>query len=628
MTILTLNGIQISFGGPPVFDNLQLRIESKEKIGLLGRNGAGKSTLMKLIAGEITPEGGEINKAQNLRVTRLVQNIPNEIQGTIFEVVASGLGHLTPLLENYYKALRVLTNHHSDKAYAQLERCQEALETVDGWRIEQLVSQIVSKFNLDLQAQFNNLSGGMKRRVLLARALVVEPDLLLLDEPTNHLDIPAIEWLEEQIHKFNGAVIFVTHDRRFLQALATRIIELDRGTLRSYACDYDVYLSRREQEFKAELEQFAKFDKKLAKEEEWIRQGIKARRTRNEGRVRGLEKLRRERLERRERQKSANIALVDALHSGKLVIEVNALSVEQNGHELFTDFNTAVLRGDRIGVIGPNGSGKSTLIKTLLGENTPISGYAKLGTNLKIAVFDQLLETLDEDSTVIENLQHGSDFVEIDGIKKHLIGYLQNFLFSSDQARGPVRMLSGGERNRLMLARLFLAPANLLIMDEPTNDLDLETLDLLQDTLLHYRGTLILISHDRYFLDQIVTSIWSFDEAGSLREYIGGYSDWLKQKPKHPMGKSKSMIRSQKSRQVEAQRKKLAFNEKREYENLKIELDELEAKIKTLEEEMNRSEFFRQESDVIAFKTNRYKVLQDELEAKFERFVNLDDRVN
>ena len=629
MSVLSIQNIQVSFGGPAILDDLSLKIQPKERIGLLGRNGAGKSTLMKLIAGEIQADSGETNKSQSLKVARLVQDVPTGTDGTIFEVVASGLGNLTPLLERYHRVLKSLEGDPSDKHMQELEDCQHALEAANGWRVEQMVDQTLSRFGLDPETQFNALSGGMKRRVLLARALVIEPDLLLLDEPTNHLDIPAIEWLEEQIRLFQGAVLFITHDRRFLDALATRIVELDRGILRSYECNYQTYLERRDQELAAEADQFATFDKKLAKEEEWIRQGIKARRTRNEGRVRALEQLRNERAARRERQQTADLTLMDASKSGRLVIEAQDLGLTLSNKQLFEHFSTTVLRGDRIGVIGPNGAGKSTLIKTLLGQMTPTSGSAKLGTNLEIAVFDQLRETLDDDATVIDNLHHGSDFVEVGGGKKHVIGYLQDFLFSPERARGPARMLSGGERNRLLLARLLLKPANLLIMDEPTNDLDLETLDILRDTLLGFKGTLILISHDRDFLDSVVTGIWSFDPDHKLREYVGGYSDWIRQRPKASEPTDHTVAEKTVSQDIKQQApKKLAFHEKREYDALGADIEQLEIEIKALEDAMATPDFFQSNPEHAALETTRYQSLQAELEAKFLRFMELDERAN
>ena len=627
MSVLSMQNVQVSFGGPAILDDLSLKIQPRERIGLLGRNGAGKSTLMKLIAGEIQADSGDMNKSSSLKVARLVQDVPTGNTGTIFEVIASGLGNLTPLLEHYHQVLRSVSEDPSDKHMRELESCQHTLEAANGWRVEQMVAQTLSKFSLDPDKQFNALSGGMKRRVMLARALVTEPDLLLLDEPTNHLDIPAIEWLEEQIKLFQGAVLFITHDRRFLDALATRIVELDRGTLRSYECNYQTYLQRRDQELAAEADQFAAFDKKLAKEEEWIRQGIKARRTRNEGRVRALEQLRRERAARRERQQTADLNLVDASKSGRLVIESTDLGLTLGDTMLFEGFSTTILRGDRIGVIGPNGAGKSTLIKTLLGQIEPTSGTTKLGTNLEIALFDQLRETLDDNISVIDNLQHGSEFVEVGGGKKHVIGYLQDFLFTPERARGPTRMLSGGERNRLLLARLFLRPANLLIMDEPTNDLDLETLDILRDTLLGYKGTLILISHDRDFLDSVVTSIWSFDTDQALREYVGGYSDWLRQRPAKEIVEKKAIGQKNNPVSIKSEhKKKLAFHEKREYEALGIEIEQVEAQIRLLEEAMTDPEFFQADPDHVASESMRYQALQTELELKFLRYMELDER--
>lgn len=626
MSVINLKSVHISFGGPAILEGVNLTIEPRERLGLLGRNGAGKSTLMKLLANELQADSGEINKPQELKVARLVQDVPLEIQGSIFDVVASGLGDMAPLLERYHKILQRIIEDHSPEAMAELEASQHALESVNGWRIEQTVEQTLSKFNLDPQAQFNSLSGGMKRRVLLARTLVIEPDLLLLDEPTNHLDIPAIEWLEEQIQQFQGSVLFITHDRRFLQALATRIVDLDRGVLRSYQCNYQTYLDRRDQELAAELDQFAQFDKKLAKEEEWIRQGVKARRTRNEGRVRALEQLRRERADRRERQGSADLNLADASRSGKLVFEAQNLGLTIGDKKLFSNFSTTVLRGDRIGLIGPNGAGKSTLIKTLLGELEPTNGLVRTGTNLKIAVFDQLRESLDDEASVIDNLQHGSDFVEIGESRKHIIGYLQDFLFSPERSRGPARVLSGGERNRLLLARLFLKPANLLIMDEPTNDLDLETLDLLRDTLLQYQGTLILISHDRDFIDSVVTSLWSFDPDGPLREYVGGYTDWLRQRSDRTAKKESKADFSQSKSSNPKKQNKLAFHEKREYETLEHEIEALEHELKLLESAMSNPEFFTQNSEQAVGKTKDYQTLKEQLESKFERFLELDER--
>lgn len=628
MSILHLNEITVSFGGLPLMEKIHLRLQSRERIGLLGRNGVGKSTLMKLIAGELIPDTGEINKSQTLRIARLAQNVPMGIKGTNFDVVASGLGTLTPLLDRYYKTLKILETDQSDQMIKRLENCQRALENANGWRVQQVVEGTLSKFGISPETQFNTLSGGMKRRVLLAQALITEPDILLLDEPTNHLDMTTIEWLEEQILQFQGTTLFITHDRTFLKALATRIIELDRGKLHNYDCDYTTYIDRRNQQLVAESARFSQLDKKLAKEERWIREGVKARRTRSESRIRALEKLRRDREARRERQNEAEINLVDASRSGKLVLEAKALSVSFPDTDIFSDFNAMVLRGDRIGIIGSNGAGKTTLIKTLLGQIKPTSGSVRLGTNLKIVTFDQLRETLDDQASVIDNLNHGSEFVHIGNIRKHVIGYLQDFLFSPERARGPARMLSGGERNRLLIARLFLKPANLLFMDEPTNDLDLETLDILRDTLLSFKGTLIVVSHDRDFLDQVVTSIWAFNSNGTVREYIGGYSDWLRQKSKDDIKKPKQVTRQNQAIQKNPAKKKLAFHEKREYEALKIQLEEIEMDIKALEKMINSPDFFSQDSKIIESETTRHRDLNEEYESKFERFIELDERAN
>lgn len=628
MALLTLKGIEVGFGGPPVLDGIDLVVEPGERIGLLGRNGAGKSTLMKIIAEELIPDSGVRNQPQHVTIARLEQDVPQGVAGSIFEVVAAGLGALTPILAAYHHALTQVSQDPSDATMAVLERAQHAMEDANAWRIEQTVAQILTRFALDPETQFDTLSGGMKRRVLLARALVREPKILCLDEPTNHLDIPTIEWLESEIRQFQGAVVFITHDRRFLDALATRIVELDRGRLMSYDASYRVYLERRDAELAAEAAEHAVFDKKLAQEEAWIRQGIKARRTRNEGRVRALEQLRRERAARRERQQTAEMTLALAAKSGRLVLETTNLGMTLGGRTLFSGFQTTVLRGDRIGVIGPNGVGKSTLIRTLLGSLKPTEGHVRQGTNLEIAFFDQLREHIDDDKSVIDNLEHGSDFVEVGGSRKHVLGYLQDFLFSPDRARGPARMLSGGERNRLLLARLFLRPANLLVMDEPTNDLDLETLDILRDTLLAYPGTLILISHDRDFIDEVVTSIWSFDTDNTLREYVGGYTDWVRQRPApgpEPEKKAPTPERAT-TQQQEApkQKAKLSFNEQRELATLSDTIDRLEAEIADLEAAMLDPAFFTRDPAVVATETAHHAALQQTLNNAFERFVELD----
>lgn len=529
MALLSLKSITVSYGGPNLLDNVDFQLDKGERVCLVGRNGAGKSTLMKLIAGDIKADSGEILD-QGLTIARLEQEVPVGTDGTVFDVVATGLGDIAPLLIAYHQVIHELETDSSEVVLARLEKAQQALEAADGWSVEQRVEAVISRLSLNPDSAFSALSGGMKRRVLLAKALVTEPDILLLDEPTNHLDIASITWLEDFLKSYGGTLLFITHDRAFLQSLATRIVQLDRGVLTSFPGNYQHYLKRREQLLAEEEQQNALFDKKLAQEEAWIRQGIKARRTRNEGRVRALQQLRRERSQRREKQGNVKMALQEAQRSGKLVLEAESVSQSYDGKRLFEDFTTLVQRGDRIGIIGPNGCGKSTLLSILLGKAQPQSGEVKLGTNLEVAYFDQLRGQLDEESTVVDNVGQGSDHVEVNGSRKHIMGYLQDFLFTPQRARTPVKALSGGERNRLLLAKLFTQPANLLVMDEPTNDLDAETLDLLEDVLMNYQGTLLLVSHDRTFINNVVTTTIVFDGDGQLREYVGGYDDWLAQR--------------------------------------------------------------------------------------------------
>ncbi|MFT7235384.1 MAG: ATP-binding cassette subfamily F protein uup, partial [Methylophagaceae bacterium] len=529
MALLSLKQITVSYGGPNLLNNVDFQLDRGERVCLVGRNGAGKSTLMKLIAGELTPDGGEI-RGQDLKIARLEQEVSGSTDGSVFDVVARGLGEVAPLLIEYHHVLHQLETDASETVLAALARAQSKLEAADGWSVEQRVESVISRLSLNADNEFSALSGGMKRRVLLAQALVKEPDVLLLDEPTNHLDINSITWLEEFLKSYSGTVLFITHDRTFLQALATRIVQLDRGNLVSFPGDYRSFLQRREALLAEEESQNALFDKKLAQEEVWIRQGIKARRTRNEGRVRALEQLRRERGQRREKLGNVKMELQDAQRSGKLVVEAEDLMQSYGGITLFSGFTTSIQRGDRIGVIGPNGCGKSTLLSILLGKNNPEQGEVTLGTNLEVAYFDQLRSQLDEEASVVDNVGQGSDFVEISGARKHIMGYLQDFLFTPERARTPVKALSGGERNRLLLAKLFTQPANLLVMDEPTNDLDAETLDLLEDLLMNYHGTLLLVSHDRAFLNNVATSTIVFDDDNQVREYVGGYDDWVNQR--------------------------------------------------------------------------------------------------
>ena len=513
-----------------MLDAASFSIERGERVCLLGRNGAGKSTLMKLIDGTVTPDAGEVVRQGGVTVARLEQDIPGDVEGTIFDVVAAGLGPTGALLANYHQASHRVATDASDSALRELDRLHHALDAADAWQIQTRVDTVLEHLGLDADAMFGAASGGRKRQTLLARALVRQPDVLLLDEPTNHLDIEAVEWMEDFLIDRGTTLLFVTHDRAFLRRVATRIIELDRGRLVDWGTDYDTYLERKEGALAAEAREWAEFDKKLAKEEVWIRTGIQARRTRNEGRVRSLESLRVERAARRERIGTVRLQTSDADRSGKLVFEARDVNFARGNKPIVRDFTTTIMRGDRVGLIGPNGSGKTTLLRLLLGELTPDSGNVRAGTNIEVAYFDQLREQLDPERSVFDSVADGAEFVTVGGNTKHVHGYLQEFLFPTDRARTPVRALSGGERNRLMLARLFTRSFNLLVLDEPTNDLDIETLDLLEALLLEYSGTLLLVSHDRAFLDNVVSSTLVLEGGGRVGEYAGGYTDWVRQR--------------------------------------------------------------------------------------------------
>src|SRR6478736_2988680 len=524
MPLIQLQTLDYSVGGPLLLEKVDLTIEPNERVCVVGRNGEGKSTLLRLLGGEIVPDDGEVRVQGGVRVARLAQEVPQDTAGDVFDVVAAGLGDLGALLAQYHHLI-----HQGDME--ALGAVQTKIEAQHGWDLDRRVRQVLTRLDLQEDADFAALSGGMKRRVLLAQALVSAPDVLLLDEPTNHLDIEAIAWLEEFLRSIDSSIVFVTHDRSFLRALATRIVEIDRGQVSSWPGDYENYLRRREERLHAEAQANALFDKKLAQEEVWIRQGIKARRTRNEGRVRESQALRRERAQRRELGGNARMALVTAQSSGKKVIEAKDVDFAFGDKVVLRDFSTTIMRGDRIGIIGPNGSGKSTLLKLLLGELTPSSGQIERGTSLQIAYFDQHRAALRDDLNALDNLAEGREYIELDGSRKHVLGYLQDFLFSPERARAPITRLSGGERNRLLLAKLFAQPSNLLVMDEPTNDLDIETLELLEELLAAYRGTLLLVSHDREFIDNVVTSTLVLEGNGRVGDYVGGYSDWLRQGP-------------------------------------------------------------------------------------------------
>ena len=627
MALITLKNVNVSFGADAILDQANLIIEPNERIGLIGRNGAGKSTLLKMIDGEILPDDGELIRQQGTITGRLIQEVPNDIDYDIRSVIALGDQERGPKLAEFY-----LEQSNSDELDGEL---QNELNEIDAWSLDRQVKTLCSKFNLDAEQNFKALSGGMKRRVLMARALVKEPDIVLLDEPTNHLDIDTILWLENLLMGLNVTLIIVSHDRSFIDKLCTRIIELDRGVITSYPGNFKAYLNAKAKALEEEDRHNAKFDKKLAQEEVWIRQGIQARRTRNEGRVRALKKMRDERRQRRERQGTASISLNQAGKSGKVVIEGKHLHAAFDGNTVIDDFSCRILRGDKVGIIGPNGCGKSTLIKILTGENAPQSGDIKIGTSLEIAYLDQHRSAIRDDLSVQDNVS-GNTEIEINGQRKHIMGYLQDFLFSPARARAPAAKLSGGERNRLMLAKLFTQPFNFLVLDEPTNDLDYETLELLEQLLMDYTGTLLLVSHDRTFLDNVVTSTIAFEGNGQVYEYIGGYDDWLRQKREQSKlqknaeaNELKELANEQKTTstttaQPAVKTKKLSYKLQRELDQMPQKLDELEQAINALTEQMAEPEFYQQDASVIAEVGNQLKTKQDELDACFARWEELE----
>lgn len=620
MSLVTLRDITLGFGHPPLMENVNLRIEEGERIALLGRNGCGKSTLLKLLTEEVLPDAGEVQFRTGLVVARMSQQGADDISGTNYAVIASGLGKVGQQLSDYHRLIRH-TDNPSDMQHMQ--KLQEQIDASNGWHYHQRIETVISKLLLNSDDDFRSLSGGQSRRVLLGRALVQEPNILLLDEPTNHLDINMIEWLEDFLLAQNTTLLFVSHDRRFVQRLATRIIELERGQLTSWPGDYDTYRKNREQMLAAELKQESEQDKKLAAEEAWIRQGIKARRTRNEGRVRALEELRRQRQARRERVGNVNIAIQQSDRSGKIVIEAKNVSYCYGEHVIVDNFSITIMRGDKIGLLGPNGIGKTTLLRLLLGELQPQSGKIKHGTRLDIAYFDQQRAQLDEDSTVIDNLALGKDTVTINGREKHVISYLQDFLFSPDRARSPVNALSGGEKNRLLLARMFCRPSNVLVLDEPTNDLDFETLDLLEQLLVEYTGTLLLISHDRSFINDVVTSTLSFEGSGVIREYVGGYDDWMRQ---HAAGTVKTRPLQKKASTKSSQKKqtKLSYKLQRELDVLPGKIEQLEQAQRTLHDEMAKADYFKRDREQIASDQKKLAEIDDELEQAYQRWEDLD----
>ena len=618
---MSLQDVRLAFGGPELLDGVTLHIERGERVCLVGRNGAGKSTLMRMIAGEIAPDSGTVIREQGVRISSLEQEVPQGLSGTVFEAVSAGLGGIADLLTVYHELSNRLS--HADKTaqlVAELERIQHRIESAGGWQIQQRVETVLSRLHLDPDAAAGELSGGYKRRVLLARALVNEPDLLLLDEPTNHLDIDSIGWLEEFLHEFRGALLFITHDRKFISNLATRIVELDRGRVTDWPGDYKTYVSRRQAELDSEAVHDALFDKKLAQEEAWIRQGIKARRTRNEGRVRALRELRNERLRRRETDGPAAMRLNEAARSGRLVIEAKGVGHSYEGAPLIKDFSTVIMRGDKIGIIGPNGSGKTTLLQILLGAINPDRGSVRLGTRLEVAYFDQHRAQLDDQKSVRDNVGNGGETVTINGTTRHIIGYLQDFLFPPERARSPVKVLSGGERNRALLAKLFTKPSNVLVLDEPTNDLDADTLDLLEEMLMEYEGTVLLVSHDREFLNNIVTSTIVFEGEGRIEEYVGGYDDWLRQR-RPALLEPKKM---QKPRPQRERPRTLTFKENRELEALPALIESLESERDSLHKTLGDPDFYKREGQRMPELKTRIGEIEGELADAYERWEVLD----
>ena len=633
MALIRLRNIQLGFGGPLILDKLSLSVDAGERLCLLGRNGTGKSTLLKVVAGLIKPDSGELEYRQGIRLAMLDQEPRSDISGSIFDVVASGLGDNAKLLQDYHHAIHRLETDSSEQAIEQLSVIQNKVDSADAWGLNQQVEETLSRMKLDGDADYTRLSGGMKRRVLLAKALVIKPDILLLDEPTNHLDVAAIQWLEEQLLAFNGALLFITHDRAFMRHLSTRIIELDRGALKNYPCDYDTYLRRREEALHAEEVANAEFDKKLAQEEIWIRQGIKARRTRNEGRVRALEQLRRERSQRRERTGQVNMEVAKAQRSGKLVVEAEKVTFRYQDQDIIKLPGTTIIRGDKIGILGPNGVGKTTLLRLLLGELQPTTGTITLGTKLEVAYFDQMRAQLNENASVFDNISQGREFIEINGRSKHVISYLQDFLFAPERARSPVSALSGGERNRLLLARLFSKPSNILVLDEPTNDLDIETLELLEELVLNYEGTVLLVSHDREFVNNVVTSTLVFEGDGAVNEYVGGYDDWERQRKAAQVGQAAAEKKSVKTAAVEAkastgqQAKKVnkrSYKDQRELDALPARIEEYETQITQLQNAMAADGFYQQEKDAILQVQAQLQQAEEALQQCYERWETLE----
>ncbi|WP_049629691.1 ATP-binding cassette domain-containing protein [Cellvibrio sp. pealriver] len=634
MSLIKIEKAGLSYGLQVLLDDVNLSIERGQRLCLIGRNGAGKSSLLKVLDGEVDLDKGDVIRQSGIRITRLEQDLPEADDRQVFDAVAAGAKGMGELLAEYRQL-----SHKADiteSGLARMAQLQQQIEANDGWALQQKVDEIISRLDLPAERYMRELSGGWRRRVALARALVLEPDVLLLDEPTNHLDIAAIEWLEKQLLNYNGALVFITHDRSLLQTLATHIAELDRGQLRYWAGDYASFLVYREQALAEEARHNELFDKHLAQEEVWIRQGIKARRTRNEGRVRALKALRDVRAQRREQVGKANFSLSTGGDSGKLVAELTDVSYAWGNKIIVKQFSTRIMRGDRIGLVGANGAGKSTLLKLILGDLQPQSGHVKLGTNIEVAYFDQLRDQLDLDKNAVDNIAGGREFIDVDGKSKHIFSYLSDFLFSGERARTPLRALSGGERNRVLLAKLFSKPANLLVLDEPTNDLDVETLELLEDILSEYTGTLLLVSHDRAFLNNIVSSVIAFEGRGNVIEYVGGYDDWIRQGGKWtvsdelpPPAEKKLQVEAKSAEPANtrqtAKPKKLSYKFQKEFEELPQKIEVLESQVAQLQSITSAENFYTQSSNVVEQKLQELALLQQQLDDCFERWAELED---
>jgi len=636
MDLIRISKAQLAFGTHALLNNADAVIESGERVCIVGRNGAGKSTLLKVLDGQVILDDGEINQLGGLKISRLEQDPPKGASGTVFDYVAQGMPEIANLLIDYHHVSNELQTECTDQLLNKLERLSNKLEAADGWRFDSRIQLVLTKLELSPGAKLESLSGGWLRKVALARALVSEPDLLLLDEPTNHLDMTSVMWLEQFLKDFKGGIVFISHDRAFIRAIATRILDLDRGKLISYPGDYATYLEQKAHDLKVEESQNALFDKRLAEEEAWIRQGVKARRTRNEGRVRELKQLRNERKQRVDQVGKTDFNIETADRSGKLVFEAKHLSHAFKEKTIVSDFSTLVMRGDRIGLVGPNGVGKTTLLKLMFGDLAPDSGETKQGVNLEFAYFDQYREKLDEEATVQDNVAEGKQEVMMGGRSRHVLGYLQDFLFPPARARTPVKALSGGEKNRLLLAKLFLKPSNILVLDEPTNDLDIETLELLEDIINQYQGTVIIVSHDREFIDNTCSSVWAFEGNGKVTDIVGGYSDYeayvsyLAEQEKQAVQPAAKKVEKQPTPAAKpaAKTNKLSYKLKLELEQLPNKMEQLEADVEAQQNVVGDPDFFKQDSDITTKALNHLAQLESDLEAAFERWEELEELQN